>query len=151
MQNDVTVTYDRGITNVVADVLSRRPLSSPTSTATAMVSNDSSFLSNMHFPYMLDTHATAISAKINTGRQVKHSNVEDDLLWFHTKCGLHQLYGHASLRIEVQRNVRDYALAGRGGVHTAGLKVSRPFWWSRMRPAAGDKVLTRPDFQELKP
>ena len=150
-QYDFTVKYIKGITNVVADALSRRPTGQADCTATALLCDDSRFLSKLRSSYSLDTHAAAVLAKLNHGRRVKHYSTDSDLLWYHTKRGVRRLYVPASLRTELLRKMHDHALAGHGGVNTTVERVARSFWWPRMRPSIEEYVLSCPDCQQQKP
>ena len=58
---------------------------------------------------MLVTHAAAILAHIDTGRQVTHQSVDNDLLGFQTKRGPRLLYVPAPLRTELARNAHGHA------------------------------------------
>ena len=57
LQYDFTVKYIKGITNVVADALARRPAGQLVRSATALICEDSRFLSKLRSDYALDTHA----------------------------------------------------------------------------------------------
>ena len=151
MGYDYQVKYIKGITNVVADALSRRPIIEVECNATALISEDSRFLARLRASYALDTHAAAVLAKLNSGRTVKHYTVADDLLWYHTRRGPRRLYVPTSLRGEVLRKSHDHILAGHGGVNTTVEKVSRSFWWPAMRPAVEEFVLSCLECQQLKP
>ncbi|CDJ29330.1 Retrotransposon nucleocapsid protein, related [Eimeria mitis] len=99
----------------------------------------------------IDTHAAAVLAKLNHGRRVKHYSTDGDILWYHTKRGVRQLYVLASLRTELLRKMHDHALAGHGGVNTTVERVARSLWWPRMRPSVEEYVLSCPDCQKQKP
>ena len=96
MQYDFRVVYISGITKAVAKALWRRPLSSPKCAATALICDDSHLLPKLR-SYLLDTHAAAIWAKLNTRRRVKYYRVENDILWFQKGRGTHRLQVAASL------------------------------------------------------
>lgn len=151
LQYDFTVKYIKGITNVVADALSRRPISQQFCCATALVCDDSRFVAKLRASYALDTHASAVLAKLNNGRHVKHYSVTDDLLWFSTKRGLQRLYVPSSLRNDVLRKAHDHVLSGHGGVNNTIEKLARSFWWPGMRSAAEEYALSCPTCQQLKP
>ena len=125
---DYQVKYIKGITNVVADALSRRPINESECNATALICEDSRFLARLRASYALDTHAAAVLAKLNSGRTVKHHSVADDLLWYQSRRGPRRLYVPTSLRNEVLRKSHDHLLAGHGGVNTTVEKVLRSFW-----------------------
>lgn len=146
-----TIKYIKGVTNVVADALSRRPEEPSLCSPTVLICENSRFLSKLRSSYSLDTHAAAVIAKLGCGRRVKHYSFDDGLLWFSTRRGLRRLYVPASLRTEVLSKVHDHELAGHGGVNTTVEKVSRSFWWPQMRPAAEEYALSCPDCQQLKP
>ena len=118
---------------------------------TVLTCDNSRVLPKLRFAYALDTHAAAVLAKLNSGRRVKHYGVDDGLLWFATRRGLRGLYVPASLRPEVLRNAHDRKLAGHGGTRTTVERVSRSFWWPKMRPAAEAYALSCPESQQLKP
>ena len=88
LQYDFTVKYIKGITDVVADALSRRSHGQLLRTATALICDDSRFLSKLISSYALDTHASAVLAKLNNGRRVQHYSRDDGLLWFATRRAL---------------------------------------------------------------
>ena len=88
-----------GITNVVADALSRRPTGQPLCNATALICEDSRYLSTLRSFYALDTHAAAVLAKLNNGRRVEHYSLDNGLLWRATRRRLRGLYIPASLCI----------------------------------------------------
>ena len=136
---------------MVADALSRRPPGQVQCSPTALICDDSRFLSKLRSSYSLDTHAAAVLAKLNNGRRVKHYSVDGGLLWYQTKRGFRRLYVPASLRTEVLRKMHDHILAGHGGVNTTVERVARSFWWPRMRPSAEEYALTCPDCQQQKP
>ena len=148
---DFEVKYIKGITNVVADALSRRPIMEAKCNATVLISEDSRFLARLRASYELDTHAAAVLAKLNSGRSVKHYTVADALLWYQTRRGPQRLYVPASLRNEVLRKSHDHILSGHGGVNTTVEKVSRFFWWPAMRPSVEEFVLSCPECQQFKP
>ena len=150
-QYDFTVKYIKGITNVVADALSRRPPTPALCNTTALVCEDSRFISKLRAAYAFDTHATAVFSKIANGGTVNGYSVEDELLWYQTRSGSRRLYVPKALRCEVLRKAHDHALSGHGGIVTTVEKVSRSFWWPEMRSAAEEYALTCPDCQRLKP
>ena len=92
MKHDIMVKYMIVIINVVADALSRRPMSYPTCAATSLVCDISSLLSKLQSSRMLDTHAAAILEKLNANRHVKHHCVKPNLLWFLTKREIRRMY-----------------------------------------------------------
>ena len=141
----------QGITNVVAEVFSRRPMSSTTCEATALVCIDSRFQSKLLSSFTLDTRAAATLAKLSTGNHVKCCNVDGYLLEFEIKRGLHRPYVLALHRTEALRKVHDHSLAGHGWVNTTVGKASRSFWRPRTRAAAEDYIFTCPNCQQLKP
>ena len=73
---------------MVGDALSRRPTGQPFGSETALICDDSHFLSKLRSYYALDTHATAAFDKFNNGRRVKRYSLNDGLLWFATRRGL---------------------------------------------------------------
>ena len=70
MQYELIVKCINGITSWVADVLSHRLMSSPTSASTVSVCVDSRFLSKLRSPFVLYIEAIAIFTQRNTGRHV---------------------------------------------------------------------------------
>ena len=151
LQYGFTVKYTKGITNVVADALSRRRTDQPLRSATALIREDSRCLSKLRSSYALDTHAAAVLAKLNNGRRVKHYSLDDGLLWFATRRGLRRLYVPASLRADVLRKSHDHELSGHGGTNNTVEGISRSFWWPKRHPAAEEYALSCPDCQQLQP
>ena len=86
LPHDFTVECIKDITNVVADELCRRPMSSLPCATTSSACDDSRFAWKLQSSLVLDTNAAPSLAKPNTGRRAKHYNVEDDVLWFQKKC-----------------------------------------------------------------
>ena len=65
---DIMVKYIKDTTNVVANARSCTPVNSLTCTSTAVVLDEFPFLSILRSSYMPDTHAGAISAKLDTNK-----------------------------------------------------------------------------------
>ena len=125
-------------------------MSSPTRAATYLVFDDSRFLSKL-CPCVLDTHAAAILAKLNSGIYMHYYSIEHDLLWFQTKRELSRLYASVSRRTEVLREVHDHALVGHGAVNTIVEEAFRFFRWPGVQAAVKDYQPTGPNCQQLKP
>ncbi|CDJ36637.1 uncharacterized protein EMH_0021760 [Eimeria mitis] len=70
-QYDFTVEYIKGITNVVANALSRRPTGQATWSATVFVCDGSRFLSKLLPSYSLDTQVVAVLTRA-TGRTLQN-------------------------------------------------------------------------------
>ena len=64
---------------------------------------------------------------------------------------MRRLYVPASLCTGVLRKSHDHELSGHGEANNTGERISRSFWWPRMRPAAEGYALSCPDCQQLKP
>jgi len=150
-QYDYTVQYIKGITNVVADALSRRPLAPATCGATAVITDGSHFLTKLRAAYALDSFAAGVVAQLEAGRRVKKYSLDDGLLWVRLRQRFKRLYIPASLRPSVLRRHHDHLLGGHGGAHTTVDKLSKLYWWPGMRNSAADYAITCPACQQLKP
>jgi len=148
---DYTVAYIKGVTNVVADALSRRPDTPTVPASSVVVSLESRLLAKLRRSYPLDSWAKAVIAKLQTGTRVKGYMWEDDLLWARRAKDTRRLYVPASMRTEVLRVHHDHALAGHGGTHSTLEKVRRFFWWPAMRLHVVEYVLSCPACQQHKP
>ena len=104
----------------------------PTRASSALVHNASRFLSKLRYSYLLDIHAVATLAKLDTGRHVKRQGVENAIIWFQMKCGLCRLHVSATHRTDTLRRIGSYIGGVRWGEYECG-EVSRAFGWPRMR------------------
>ena len=148
LQYDFAVKCINGITNVVADALSRRPNGQPLCNATALICDALRFLSKWRSSYVLDTHAAAVRAKLNNGRRMKHYTLDDGLLWFATLRGLRRVYVLASLCTDILRKSHDHEPSGHGGASNTVESFSR---WPKRLPAAEEYALSCQDCQQLNP
>ena len=82
---------------------------------------------------------------------MNHYSLDNSLLWFATRRGLRRLYVPASLRTDVLRKSHDRELSAHGGTNSNVERISRSFWWPKMRPAAEEYSPSSPDCQQLKP
>lgn len=148
---DYTIVYIQGVTNVVADALSRRPTAPQVQATSVVTSLESRFITKLKQSYDVDSWAAFAVARLQKGKRLRGYCWADNLLWARRKGNKLRLYVPASLRKEVLIEHHDHVLAGHGGTHSTVEKVKRSFWWPKLRAEVEAYVLSCPECQKHKP
>jgi len=150
---DYEIVYIKGVTNVVADALSRRPTTSDVQVSSVVSDVDSQFLAKIKKAYSLDSFSRDVIARLQSGQRIKKLRyaLADDVLWACRAKGTRLLYVPTPLRKEVLMLCHDHVMSGHTGVHNTYEKIKRQFWWPLLQNDVKEYVLSCPECQQYKP